>query len=122
MSRFNFNLRNGLLAVTATALAATFSTPVLAAEPVDLDDLLNQVSQGRVKDAEEAQARGHELFFYTPAHLAYQEGRITARGHDLRRDRHRQPHRDEPGVHCPDQRAGPQERRKAEGVLPPVCG
>ncbi|WP_298844034.1 glutathione synthase [uncultured Roseobacter sp.] len=33
--------------------------------------------------AEEAQARGHILFFYTPDHLAYQEGRITARGHDL---------------------------------------
>ncbi|MGZ2256084.1 glutathione synthase [Roseobacter sp. A03A-229] len=34
--------------------------------------------------AEEAQTRGHELFFYSPDHLAYQEGRITARGHDLR--------------------------------------
>ncbi|MFK7875529.1 MAG: glutathione synthase [Paracoccaceae bacterium] len=33
--------------------------------------------------AEEAQARGHQLFFYTPDHLAYQEGRITARGHDF---------------------------------------
>ncbi len=33
--------------------------------------------------AEEAQARGHSLFFYTPDHLAYQEGRITAQGHDL---------------------------------------
>ncbi len=33
--------------------------------------------------AEEAQARGHTLFFYTPDHLAYQEGRITARGHDF---------------------------------------
>lgn len=33
--------------------------------------------------AEEAQARGHNLFFYTPDQLAYQEGRITARGHDL---------------------------------------
>ncbi|XDA98411.1 glutathione synthase [Sulfitobacter sp. LCG007] len=33
--------------------------------------------------AEEAQARGHVLFYYTPDHLAYQEGRITARGHDL---------------------------------------
>jgi biopolymer transport protein ExbB len=30
---------------------------VAAAEPVNLDELLNQVSQGRVKDAEEAQAR-----------------------------------------------------------------
>ena len=34
--------------------------------------------------AEEAQARGHDLFYYTPDHLAYQEGRITARGHDLK--------------------------------------
>ena len=33
--------------------------------------------------AEEAQARGHSLFYYAPDHLAYQEGRITARGHDL---------------------------------------
>ncbi|MES0826306.1 glutathione synthase [Ruegeria sp. SCP11] len=33
--------------------------------------------------AEEAQARGHTLFFYGPDQLAYQEGRITARGHDL---------------------------------------
>ncbi len=33
--------------------------------------------------AEEAQARGHTMFFYVPDQLAYQEGRITARGHDL---------------------------------------
>ena len=33
--------------------------------------------------AEEAQARGHDLFFYSPDHLAYQEGRITARGQDM---------------------------------------
>ncbi len=33
--------------------------------------------------AEEAQARGHTLFYYLPDQLAYQEGRITARGHDL---------------------------------------
>ncbi len=33
--------------------------------------------------AEEAQARGHQLFFYGPDHLAYQEGKITARGHDM---------------------------------------
>jgi len=30
--------------------------------------------------AEEAQARGHELFFYTPDKLAYDDGKITARG------------------------------------------
>ena len=33
--------------------------------------------------AEEAQARGHTLFFYSPDQLAYQEGRVTARGHDF---------------------------------------
>ncbi|NSY39167.1 glutathione synthase [Leisingera sp. ANG59] len=33
--------------------------------------------------AEEAQARGHELFYYGPDQLAYQEGRITARGHEM---------------------------------------
>jgi len=33
--------------------------------------------------AEEAQARGNELFFYSPDHLAFQEGRITARGQDM---------------------------------------
>ena len=33
--------------------------------------------------AEEAQKRGHELFYYTPEHLAYQEGRVTARGWPL---------------------------------------
>ncbi|KUF12596.1 glutathione synthase [Pseudoponticoccus marisrubri] len=31
--------------------------------------------------AEEAQARGHQLFYYAPDDLAYEEGRITARGH-----------------------------------------
>ena len=34
--------------------------------------------------AEEAQTRGHELFYYTPEHLAYDEGRITARGQSLK--------------------------------------
>lgn len=33
--------------------------------------------------AEEAQARGHTLFYYTPERLAYQQGRITARGWPL---------------------------------------
>ncbi|HKK97013.1 MAG TPA: glutathione synthase [Marivita sp.] len=31
--------------------------------------------------AEEAQARGHDLFFYSPDKLAYDEGRILAQGH-----------------------------------------
>ncbi|MEN8893233.1 glutathione synthase [Planktotalea arctica] len=33
--------------------------------------------------AEEAQARGHSLFYYAPDMLAYEEGRVTARGHDF---------------------------------------
>ncbi len=33
--------------------------------------------------AEEAQARGHELFYYTPDKLAYQQGRVTAKGWPL---------------------------------------
>lgn len=33
--------------------------------------------------AEEAQARGHELFYYTPDRLAYVEGRVMARGWPL---------------------------------------
>lgn len=33
--------------------------------------------------AEEAQARGHELFYYTPDKLAYREGRVLARGWPL---------------------------------------
>ncbi|PQO24672.1 glutathione synthase [Rhodobacteraceae bacterium WD3A24] len=33
--------------------------------------------------AEEAQARGHELFFYTPDRLIYREGRVLARGWPL---------------------------------------
>ncbi len=33
--------------------------------------------------AEEAQARGHTLFYYSPDQLAYQEGRVTAQGYDM---------------------------------------
>ncbi|WP_282062766.1 glutathione synthase [Roseobacter litoralis] len=49
-------------------------------DPIDAVDI-NADSSFRL--AEEAQARGHKLFFYTPDHLAYQEGRITAKGQDL---------------------------------------
>ena len=33
--------------------------------------------------AEEAQARGHSLFYYSPNKLAFQEGKLTAHGHKL---------------------------------------
>ncbi len=49
-------------------------------DPIDAIDI-NADSTFRL--AEEAQARGHELFYYTPGHLAYDQGRITARGWPL---------------------------------------
>jgi glutathione synthase len=49
-------------------------------DPIDAIDI-NADSSFRL--AEEAQARGHELFYYTPDKLAYQAGRITARGWPL---------------------------------------
>jgi len=43
--------------ITALALSLMISAPAIAADAVDLDELLAQVAQGRVKDAAEAQAR-----------------------------------------------------------------
>jgi glutathione synthase len=45
--------------------------------PVDID------ADSTFRLAEEAQARGHSLFYYTPDRLAWQEGRVTARGWPL---------------------------------------
>jgi len=49
-------------------------------DPIDAIDI-NADSSFRI--AEEAQARGHELFYYTPDKLAFQSGRVTARGWPL---------------------------------------
>ena len=49
-------------------------------DPIDPIDI-NADSTFRL--AEEAQARGHELFYYTPDKLAYDQGRVTARGWPL---------------------------------------
>ena len=43
-------------------------------EPIDI------AADSTFRLAEEAQVRGHELFYYTPDHLAYQEGRLPATG------------------------------------------
>ena len=45
--------------------------------PIDID------ADSSFRIAEEAQARGHTLFYYTPDKLSYQEGRVTARGWPL---------------------------------------
>ncbi|MCK0141864.1 glutathione synthase [Aliiroseovarius sp. F20344] len=49
-------------------------------DPIDHVDI-NADSSFRI--AEEAQARGHILFYYTPDQLSYREGRVMARGWPL---------------------------------------
>ena len=49
-------------------------------DPIDAIDI-NADSSFRL--AEEAQARGHQLFYYTPDMLAYDEGTVTATGWPL---------------------------------------
>ncbi|MGR3365467.1 MAG: glutathione synthase [Maritimibacter harenae] len=46
-------------------------------DPIDAIDI-NADSTFRI--AEEAQARGHELFYYTPDELSFRDGRVLARG------------------------------------------
>lgn len=57
--------------------------PLKVAFQMDPIEAINIDADSSFRLAEEAQARGHELFFYTPDHLAYQDGRVTARGHPL---------------------------------------
>jgi len=57
------------------ALKVAFQMDPIGAVDIDAD------SSFRL--AEEAQARGHQLFFYTPDKLAFQNGSVTARGHPM---------------------------------------
>ncbi len=45
--------------------------------PIDID------ADSTFRIAEEAQSRGHELFYYTPDQLAFDQGRVTAKGWPL---------------------------------------
>ncbi|MGL4310656.1 MAG: glutathione synthase [Paracoccaceae bacterium] len=54
------------------ALKVAFQMDPIGAVNIDADSTF--------RIALEAQARGHSLFYYTPDRLAYQEGRVTARG------------------------------------------
>ncbi len=47
---------------------------------MDPIDKINIDADSTFRIMEEAQARGHRLFYYTPDKLAFDEGRITARG------------------------------------------
>ncbi len=44
---------------------------------------VNITADSTFRLAEEAQARGHRLFHYTPDHLSFREGRVFARGQDI---------------------------------------
>ncbi len=50
-------------------------------DPIALIDIRGDSS---FRIALEAQARGHELFYYTPDKLSFQEGRVTAKGWPLK--------------------------------------
>lgn len=50
-------------------------------DPIDSIDI---AADSSFRIAEEAQARGHELFYYTPDKLTYREGRVSAQGWPLR--------------------------------------
>jgi glutathione synthase len=47
---------------------------------MDPIDRINIAADSTFRIMEEAQARGHRLFYYTPDRLAFEEGRVTARG------------------------------------------
>ena len=57
--------------------------PLKVAIQMDPIGPINIDADSSYRLAEEAQARGHSLFYYTPDRLAYQEGRVTARGWPL---------------------------------------
>ena len=57
--------------------------PLSVAIQMDPIGPINIDADSTFRIAEEAQARGHKLFYYTPDRLAYVEGRITARGWPL---------------------------------------
>ena len=47
---------------------------------MDPIERINIAANSTFRIMEEAQARGHRLFYYTPDRLALDEGRVTARG------------------------------------------
>jgi len=57
--------------------------PLKIAFQMDPIDAIDIAADSTFRLQEEAQARGHSLFYYTPENLAYQQGRVTARGWPL---------------------------------------
>ncbi|WP_375280774.1 glutathione synthase [Pseudooctadecabacter sp.] len=61
----------------------TAAKPLTVAFQMDPIGAIDINADSSFRLAEEAQARGHKLFYYTPDQLSYQEGRVMARGQDL---------------------------------------
>lgn len=57
--------------------------PLKVAFQMDPIQSVNIDADSTFRLAEEAQARGHELFFYTPDKLTWTEGRVRAKGHAM---------------------------------------
>jgi len=54
--------------------------PLNVAVQMDPVERINIAADSTFRIMEEAQARGHRLFYYTPDRLALDEGRVTATG------------------------------------------
>ncbi|WGH80026.1 glutathione synthase [Jannaschia ovalis] len=61
----------------------TRSTPLKVAFQMDPIEHVDIDADSSFRLALEAQARGHALWYYQPEHLAYDEGRILARGQSM---------------------------------------
>ena len=68
--------------------------PLNVAVQMDPIERINIAADSTFRIMEEAQARGHRLFYYTPDRLALDEGRVTARGWpvEVRREKGRPLH------------------------------
>lgn len=66
--------------------------PLKVAFQMDPIGSVDPAADSTFRLAEEAQARGHELFHYTPEGLSFQEGSAVAAGWPLRVDRSADPH------------------------------
>ncbi|MDX2073301.1 MAG: glutathione synthase [Alphaproteobacteria bacterium] len=58
--------------------------PLRVAIQMDALSSINPKSDSTLLMAREAQARGHDIFYYTPEHLTYREGSVLARGRKVK--------------------------------------
>ena len=73
------------MALTSLPTGLPGSLPKSLKVAIQMDPIgpINIAADSTFRIALEAQARGHELFYYTPDKLSYREGRVLARGWPL---------------------------------------